>query len=336
MARFLKNSDPRFHLVELRSGIFLAAILCMLLGAVGFGIWKQEWFRAAKRYEMMAETSEGLQTGMAVRLSGFRIGKVDAVELVGPDRVSVQVKVFDEYVRYVKADSRAKVRGENLIGDRFIELTAGSEEAEALPEGSWIRIEAEPTIGAMVEELKEEFTPILAGLGGVAEKLPATVDRFDRVIDESHALVADLRRDDGDLQQGFVKFRAALDEVEALVAELRAPDNDMMKGIDQFEDATRVVNEHLESIMAKLDSATGRLDDTMARAGGLVEEADRVVERLGETVDEAAPEVPEMVRQGARTVDKADDVMSAVRDMWPIRGGVSRDDRKTLRTSSDD
>lgn len=336
MARFLKNTDPRFHLVELRSGFFLGSILLILTGTIGFGIWKQEWFRGAKHYQMTAETSEGLQTGMAVRLSGFRIGKVDMIELVGPGEVAVKVKVFDEYVQYVKTDSRAEVRGENLIGDRFIELTAGSAGASMAAEGAEIQIEAEPTIGAMVEELKDEFKPILAGLGGVAEGLPATLARVDRVIDESHALVVDLRSDDGDLQQGFSKFSAALAEIESLVAELREPDNDMMKGIDQFEDATRTLSEHLDSIMTKLDSASGRLDETMAKAGGLIDEADRVVESLGDAVDETAPEVPEMVRKSARTVDKADDVMSAVRDMWPIRGGVSKDEGKTLRTSSDD
>lgn len=336
MARFLKNTDPRFHLVELRSGFFLGAILLMLLGAVGFGIWKQEWFRPAKHFRMTAETSEGLQTGMAVRLSGFRIGKVDAIELVGPGRVAVGVRVFDDYVCHVKTDSRAKVRGENLIGDRFIELTAGSDDAPQAPEGAVIRIEAEPTIGAMVEELKGDFEPILAGLGEVAGKLPATIDRFDRVIDESHALVLDLRRDDGDLQQGFARMREALAEVGGLVAELRAPENDLMKGIDQFEDATRALSGHLDSIMTRLDSATATLDETMAKAGGLIDDADGVVERLGETLDEAAPEVPEMVRKGSRTMDKADDVMSAVRDMWPIRGGVSKDEGRTLRTSSDD
>ncbi|MCH7226188.1 MlaD family protein [Haloferula sp. A504] len=336
MARFLKNTDPRFHLVELRSGFFLGVILLVLLGAVGFGIWRQEWFRGAKHYRMTAETSEGLQTGMAVRLSGFRIGKVDGIELVGPGEVTVSVKVFDEYVHYVKTDSRAEVRGENLIGDRFIELTAGSAGAPPAAEGAEIQIEAEPTIGAMVEELKEEFEPILVGLGGVAEKLPLTVDRVDRVIDESHALVVDLRREDGDLQQGFARLSAALAEIESLVAELRAPDNDMMKGIDQFEDATRAMSEHLDSILTKLDSASGRLDETLAKAGGLIDEADGVVGGLREAVDVAGPEVPEMVRKSSRTVDKADDVMSAVRDMWPIRGGVSKDDGKTLRTSSDD
>ncbi len=336
MARFLKNTDPRFHLVELRSGFFIGAILLLLLGSVGFGIWKQEWFRGARHYRMTAETSEGLQKGMAVRLSGFRIGKVDAIELVAPGEVAVQVKVFNEYVHFVRTDSQAKVRGENLIGDRFIELTAGGGSAPQAPEWAEIRIESEPTIGAMVEELKKDFEPILAGLGGVADKLPATIDRFDRVIDESHALVVDLRSEDGDLQQGFINFNEALAEVKSLVGELREPRNDLMKGIDQFEDATRAMSEHLDSIMTKLDSATGRLDETMAKAGDLIEETDGVVGRLGEALDEAAPEVPEMVRKGARTVDKADDVMGAVRDMWPIRGGVSRDDGKTLRTSSDD
>lgn len=336
MARFLKNTDPRFHLLELRSKAFLLVVFAMALAVVGFAVWKQEWFRPARSYRMTAETSEGLQQGMAVRLSGFRIGKVESIELVGPQEVGVKVNVFDEYAKYVKQDSRAKVRGENLIGDRFIELSAGSAGSPEAPEGWKISIEAEPTIGAMVEELKKDFEPILAGLGTVADNLPKTVERIDLVIDETRALVAELRDEDGELMAGFANFNGAVSEIEQLAVDLRAPQNDLMQGLDQFEDATRVLSQNIEQIVTKLDTATASLGDAADKAGELFTNADGVVVRLGQTVDQTAPAVPGMVRKGSKAVDKADDVMTAVRNMWPIRKGVPADDQQVLRTSSDD
>jgi phospholipid/cholesterol/gamma-HCH transport system substrate-binding protein len=336
MARFLKNSDPRFHLVELRSKGFLVLVLGMLLAVVGFAVWKQEWFRPGRTYRMTAETSEGLQQGMAVRLSGFRIGKVANIELVGAKRVGVDVVVFAEYAGYVREDSRAKVRGENLIGDRFIELSTGSETSPQAPEGWTIAIEAEPTIGAMVEELKRDFEPILAGLGTVAERLPQTVERIDRVIDETQALVVELRSDEGDLMGGLTNFNEAVAEIEQLAVDLRAPQNDLMQGIDQFEQATRTLNDNMGSIVTKLDTATGTLGDAADQAGKLFSDANVVVGQLGRTIDETAPAVPGMVRKGSKAVDKADDVMTAVRNMWPIRKGVPDDDEPVLRTGSDD
>lgn len=336
MARFLKDTDPRFHLVELRSKAFMLLVFAALLGVLGFTIWKQEWFRPVRKYRMTAETSEGLQQGMAVRLSGFRIGKVDKIELVAAREVGVGVSVFEEYAKYVKQDSEAKVRGENLIGDRFIELSAGSGAAPEAPEGWEIAIEAEPTIGDMVEDLKKDFEPVLAGFGTVAEQLPRTVERIDQVIDETRGLIAELRNDQGDLMLGFANFNDAVMEIEKLAADLRAPEQDLMQGIGQFEEATRILNENMEGIVTKLDTATAALGEAADSADKLFTDADAVVGRLGQTVDAAAPEVPGMVRKGSKAVDKADDVMTAVRNMWPIRKGVPAEENQVLRTGSDD
>ena len=61
MAQFLKNTDPRFHLIELRSKAFIALVFLAILSVAGFTIWKQEWFRNTKSYYIIANTSEGLQ-----------------------------------------------------------------------------------------------------------------------------------------------------------------------------------------------------------------------------------------------------------------------------------
>ena len=170
MTQFLKNTDPRFHLVELRSKTFAFLILAILLGIVGFAAFKQEWFRPVKHYWMVAETSEGLQQGMSVRLSGFRIGRVQKIELVANREVRVDFEIFEEYTGYIRQETRAKLRGENLIGDRFIELGIDSDKDDSalLPEGSEIAYQRGKTIDEMVESLENQFTPILTGLGSLS------------------------------------------------------------------------------------------------------------------------------------------------------------------------
>ena len=133
MTRFLKDSDPRFHLVELRSKTFVALLILVLAAITGFAAFKQEWFRSVKPYWMLAETSESLQPGMAVRLSGFRIGRVKSISLKANRQVKVDLEIFDEYTDYVRGETIAKLRGENLIGDHFIELWLPTEHSGAPP-----------------------------------------------------------------------------------------------------------------------------------------------------------------------------------------------------------
>ena len=184
MAKFLKNTDPRFHLIELRSKAFIVVVFLGFLSIAGFTIWKQEWFRKTKSYYLVANTSEGLNQGMSIRTSGFLIGQVDEIELEGPGKVRVELSVYDEYAKYVRSKATAKVRGENLIGDRFIEirLEEGAETSPELSEGSRIAFEKSKTIEALVDELEAKLMPIIDGLGSLSATLPKTAEKLDGAV----------------------------------------------------------------------------------------------------------------------------------------------------------
>jgi phospholipid/cholesterol/gamma-HCH transport system substrate-binding protein len=124
--KFLRNTDPRFHLVETRARFFIFGAVAGFIGLVAFVIWKQEVFRSSRVINLIAASSQGVQKGMAARLSGFRIGKVGNVELEGENRVRVTLEVFSEYAHFLRADSMASIASESLIGDRFIDITAGT------------------------------------------------------------------------------------------------------------------------------------------------------------------------------------------------------------------
>jgi ABC-type transporter Mla subunit MlaD len=157
--QFLKNTDPRFHLVETRARFFIFIAVAGLVGLAAFVIWKQEIFRSSRRIDLMATSSQGIQRGMAARLSGFRIGKVGDVELEGENRVRVNLEVFSEYAHFLRGNSVATIASESLIGDRFIDITAGSANAPELKDGDTLPLSPEKSIGTLVESLKDEIRP---------------------------------------------------------------------------------------------------------------------------------------------------------------------------------
>ncbi|MBK1826491.1 MlaD family protein [Haloferula rosea] len=338
MTRFLKDSDPRFHLVELRSKTFVALLILVLAAITGFAAFKQEWFRSVKPYWMLAETSESLQPGMAVRLSGFRIGRVKSISLKANRQVKVDLEIFDEYTDYVRGETIAKLRGENLIGDHFIELWLPTEHSGAPPlaPDSRITFSRGKTIDEFVESLEKKFTPILTSLATLAESLPDTAGRLDSTLDQANGLITDLRSDEGHLVSSLKSLQHALSEIDQLASDLRSEDHGLMAGISQFNETAATVNRKVEPLIDSLQSGAVTLDETAGEARKLFVSANEMIENLNQVVKESSGDIPKMVHKGADAADKADDVMDSVRRMWPVRQGVSDGSDQVLQTGSDD
>lgn len=338
MTQFLNDSDPRFHLVELRSKTFIFLLFAVVASIIGFAAFKQEWFRPAKRYWMIAETSEGLQQGMSVRLSGFRIGRVREITLEANRQVRVDFEIFDEYSGYLRQDSIAKLRGENLIGDHFLELSLSSDcgDSSQLAQNSQITYERGKTIDELVESLESKFNPILAGLGSLAEALPESARKLNSTLDEANGLMTDLRCDDGPLVSSLVSLEDIMRQFREIATELQSEDAGLMAGVREFNETARTLNHKIGPLIESLQTGSNTLNETAESTHQLVLDANTMVDNLNQVVRESSEGIPSMVNKGAAAADKADDVMDSVRRMWPVRGGISDGSEDLLRTGSDD
>lgn len=81
----------------------------------------------------------GLIAGSPVRVDGIDVGKVDAVELSGsnqPNRVvRVAMRVERERLASMPADSFAQLSSDNLVGDKFVDITSGRSANRMAPNG---------------------------------------------------------------------------------------------------------------------------------------------------------------------------------------------------------
>ena len=122
LLRFEKKIWPAFSAALL--------ILLLLIAAVA---WRQDVFRPKTRLVCHTNTSDGLQDNMPVKLSGFRIGKVTAVELEGIGRVRLDLEVFTKYRHLLHKDSVAMLGSEGFIGQVIVIVTSPSPGPEAVP-----------------------------------------------------------------------------------------------------------------------------------------------------------------------------------------------------------
>ena len=326
--KFLKNTDPRFHLVETRARFFILVAIAGMLGLVGFVVWKQELFRASRRIDLMAGSSQGIQKGMAARLSGFRIGKVGDVELEGENSVRVTLEVFSEYAHFLRSDSVASIASESLIGDRFIDLTAGSVSASELKQGDTLPLAPEKSIGTLMESLKDEIRPAVMDTREIISFLNDPKGDFKVTLANLRVMSDSLKKDVPQIMQDTQK---AAQQGTELFSQLNKSDAELWKSLGSLDQFTKRLANDFPPLLTRLDEGIAAIQRAAESADKMLVDANSAVGKIDRAVTESAPEIPRLLRKGQETMRNADEVLTSIKGLWPVSQGVPKKKESLLR-----
>jgi phospholipid/cholesterol/gamma-HCH transport system substrate-binding protein len=131
---------------EFRLGVFIVATLIILAAGVFIIGDKELLFRSTYSVKTEFQNVVGLDKGADVRVGGIHKGTVKRIDLPHqPDgKVTVVMNLDSSTRNIVKKDSLASIKSEGLLGDKYIEISFGSDNAEKLKD--WDYIESEPPL----------------------------------------------------------------------------------------------------------------------------------------------------------------------------------------------
>ena len=92
-----------------------------------------------------------------VRISGVSVGTVKSIELADDGYADAVVELDPAYAP-IPDDTQATLRAKTLLGETYVELTPGSEEAEPLPEGARLPL-AQVAESVQLDEIFRTFDP---------------------------------------------------------------------------------------------------------------------------------------------------------------------------------
>ncbi|AHH15370.1 MCE family protein MceB [Nocardia nova SH22a] len=149
----------KMHSSTLKLGIFTLVMVIVLAFLVV--VFSQMRFSRETGYHAVFTNSSGMLPGSKVRIAGVPVGSVKSVK-VGKDHLAhVDFDVDTKYRLYVS--TRATVRYENLVGDRYLELMEGPGTAQVLKKGGTIGTDkTKPALD--LDMLLGGFKPLLRGL----------------------------------------------------------------------------------------------------------------------------------------------------------------------------
>jgi phospholipid/cholesterol/gamma-HCH transport system substrate-binding protein len=139
---------------KIRLGLFVFLGLAIFILAI-FIIGKQKnLFNPVFRLTSTFNNVSGLQVGNNIRFSGINVGTVDNISIINDSTVLVVMMIKNDVKKFIRADCKAAIGSEGLIGDKLIIITQGSYDYPLISEGQHLDSEEPVEIDAIMASLK--------------------------------------------------------------------------------------------------------------------------------------------------------------------------------------
>ena len=209
---------------DVRVGIIsLAGLVLIVLGVTFAGGDKGLIFKKTSSVKAHLADVGGLKKGASVTMNGMTVGKVTEIAFVdgeiaepttgekrkellksdrGKTQIEVTMEVRSDVRKRIKIDSLPAVRTQGMLGDRYVDIPAGSEEAEVLVEG-------EVLLGASATDFDQTLNQALQVLTETEKLLSA--------VNEQHGTAGKLIYD----QQFYNRLMDITDELNELLKDFK-------------------------------------------------------------------------------------------------------------------
>ena len=124
-----------------RLGVFIVATLLILAAGVFLIGEKRFLFRRTYRLQAEFQNVSGLNNGAEVRVGGIHLGTVKYIFLPnGPNgKLTVVMDMASSTKNIIRQNSVATIKTEGLLGDKYVEISFGSEKAPPIESGDNIK-----------------------------------------------------------------------------------------------------------------------------------------------------------------------------------------------------
>jgi phospholipid/cholesterol/gamma-HCH transport system substrate-binding protein len=277
--------------------------IVMLLVAAGLVVvFGQFRFAGGDTYHATFTEASRLKAGQDVRIAGVPVGSVKKIKLNPDNTVDVAFDVNGRYQLYTS--TRAAVRYQNLVGDRYLEITSGPGELRKLPAGGTIPKEnTQPALdldallgglrpvlkgldGTKVNEVSNAVIELLQGQGGALSNMLASTSSFTQDLAARDQLIGDvinnLNTVLATVDEKGAQFDASVDQLQQLVTGLAEHRDPVAGAIPPLASATNDLTELLKTSRRPIQGVIENLRPFAQRMDERKGDVNKVIEPLAE------------------------------------------------------
>jgi phospholipid/cholesterol/gamma-HCH transport system substrate-binding protein len=205
---------------------------------------------------------EGVKPGANVMLSGYNVGTVSDITLTpNADSIRLLLRIDRDVRAFIKTDSKAEIKQEGLVGNKFISVSIGSPNARELPNYGFIYgvppfalssiadnfISIADTVKLVANELNVLLHRMNTG-GGTVGKLLTDDEFYTRLVSVA-----------AEMEQGLQLTNKQLSELSKLLSSSVKTLDAIAVKADTAMDNTVRMTDYAASILKKVNDGEGTL-----------------------------------------------------------------------------
>lgn len=337
--KLFSDHDPRFRLLALKVALFLMAAFIgglLLIGGLGM---TRGLFTKKTAFSFVAANALDIKPGMAVMLSGFKIGVVDDLTLLRDANVQVDILIEDRYMQWMRVGTLVEVRKQGFIGEAYVDVRPGAS-PHLLPQDGRGQVRYKPSKG--IEEIAADLEA----------RLMPVVEDLHVVVKDMHQLSVYVNDEQGDVKQTLANLRAVTSGADRAVKSL---DRTLVEAQGMMSAARTTVDSDVRPLLQQATATLNTTQSTLQEAGDKVRQVNvpalqqqtldvldklnrslvdinAMTGQLRQPVSEVAPRLPSLVndtqtlvREGSTTLRNGDAALQDVQIMvdrarqnWPL------------------
>jgi phospholipid/cholesterol/gamma-HCH transport system substrate-binding protein len=168
----------------------------ILLFAVGLFLIGNRRMMFSDTFEVYAEFSKvaGLQNGAMVRVAGLDAGEVETIHLpTSPSgRFRIKLRVRRDMHTIIRLDSVASIQSDGLVGNKFIQVEAGTDQSPQVPDRGTIQSLEPFDLADMLHRVNETIDLVTTMITEVRVRLDEALVAVQTMAVEGQTMIADV------------------------------------------------------------------------------------------------------------------------------------------------
>ena len=311
---------------KLKVGSVITLALIVLIMTVFFAGNIEDLF--LKKAELKATFRDvgGLRRSAPVWIFGTEVGSVKGIDLNPTYGTVVTMSINKGALPYIRKDSNASILTMGLLGDKYVEISAGSQKAEPIQPGEMIQgmpqfefqevmktgAETIQTMTEFIKKLEALVTKIETGEGTFAKFLtdPSIHNNLNKTTHSLSLVAEELRTSQGTLRMLiddpglYKKVMAVASNLEDTTRMIKESSGTLKRLVEDpaiYNKIEEAVS-HIEALSAKLETFGTKMEESQGTLKKLIEDPS-----LYEDLDKGAKQLSSILGQ----IDKGEGLATA-------------------------
>lgn len=311
-------------------GIFVVASLVALLFMVIIIARQEGLFEQYVVYKTVFKNVSGLKPGSEVHLAGVTVGNVKEIIISADGNTLVTFNVIKKYSDRVREDSQASIGFQGLLGEKSLDLTAGSATKSPIPPEGMVASVEPLDITQMLAKTGpslEDLSKILHNLATLTSGMKTGSD-LTKILEQVREIVTKINEGKGTLGL-LVNDSTLYKDATQTVGGAKKIVNEVDKSFfgKGNKERTQQTLTDFHHTMSSASRTAGNLQEATAGLPEMMKRADSLLDNLRK----AGKGLPHLVNEAETTVSDVDRTVKAAQKSWLLRSHVPRPQEHTIR-----